>query len=131
MGSSAQEFSPGKPRSSVEALGFVETYALPMMSRENFGHIRRPQQNQVYVRRRTLGLTSSEDNEGSARNAEAVGSEAISTPDTSLALLAPMSSSPAVDDIAQTDPPRFEADIACQLYRNSFSSLVRDDCVPP
>ena len=79
----------------------------------------------MYVRRCTLGLTSAEDNGGFAGNAEAAGTEAISIPNASLALLAPTSSSPAIH------PARFEADIACQLHFDSFRSLVRIDCVPP
>jgi len=52
-----------------------------------------------------LGLTSTEDNGGSIGNAETVGTgtEAISIPDASLALLARTSSSPVVDEVALID----------------------------
>ena len=71
------------------------------------------------MRRRTLGLTSTEANGGSAHNVETVGTKAISTPDASLALLAPTSISPEVDKVALLDLARLEADIACHLYVDS------------
>jgi len=67
-----------------------------------------------------LGLTSNEGDGGSTCNAEAVGSAEFSFPDASLALLAPLSSSPTVDEVALIDPPRFEADIVV----SSISTLV-------
>ena len=66
LGLSSQEFSRGEPLSSVEAPGNVKSTALPMMNGENYGNTQRPQQNQVYVCRRSLG--SAVTNGGSASN---------------------------------------------------------------
>jgi len=78
-----------------------------------------------------MGLTLNEVNGGSVCNVEAVGSVAFGLPDASLSLLAPLSSSPSVDETALIDPARFEVDIVCQLYFDSCKSLVRVDCASP
>ena len=64
-------------------------------------------------------------------NAEAVGSVAFGLLSASLTLLAPLSSSPSIDEATLIDPARFEADIICQLYFDSYKSLVRADCASP
>ena len=78
-----------------------------------------------------MGLTLNEGGGGSVCNAEAVRSVAFGLPDASLTLLAPLSSSPAVDEAALIDSARFEADIVCQLYFDPCKSLVKADCAFP
>ena len=129
-GLSTQGMSVDKPFSSVEAQGLAGNQAVPKMFDVNFGQFRRPQHNQVYVRRCSMRVTLNEVDGGSACIAEAVGSEAISLPDASIALLAPLLSTIAVDEVTLFDPARFEVDIVCQLNFDFGSSLVRDGCVP-
>jgi len=119
-GLSSQEFSRGEPLSSVEAHGNV---ALPMMNGENYENTQRPQQNQVYARRRSLVSTSTVTNGGCASNAEAAGAVAYSAPDAFLALLASTSSSPSIVEVALLDSARLEGDIVSQLYFGTTSSL--------
>ena len=52
-------------------------------------------------------------------------------PDASLALLAPTSSSPSVEEVAWFDPARLEADIASQLYMGTPIFPVMDGYAPP
>ena len=52
-------------------------------------------------------------------------------PDASLALLAPTSSSPSVDEGAWVDPARVEPDVASQFYMGTPMLPVRDAYVPP
>ena len=53
-GLSTQGMSADKPCSSVEAQGLAGNQAVPKMFDVNFGQFRRPQHNQVYVRRRSM-----------------------------------------------------------------------------
>jgi len=72
----------------------------PKLTRRNgkhFGHVYKRKRNQVYVRRSSLGLTSKETNRGTTTNVEVAVAKGV--PDASLALLAPTSSSPSVDEI--------------------------------
>ena len=92
--------------------GNADSPELPKMNCENRWHAYRPQQNQVYVRRRPLGLTSRETNGDIASNVEVPGAVAKVAPNVYLDLLAPTSSFSSLDEVALFDLARFEAGIA-------------------
>lgn len=62
--------SPVEPPSSLADHGNGESPELPRMNGKYHGHVNRRQQNQVYVHRRSLGLTSGETNGGTISDVE-------------------------------------------------------------
>ena len=78
---STQELTADYPCSSVEAQGVVGNHTVPKMFDVNFGQFRRPQHNQVNVRRRSMGVTLNEVDGGSACFAEAAGAVSVSLQD--------------------------------------------------
>ena len=131
LGLSSQEFSPGEPISFIEAQGNVEYPVSSLMNGENSGHTKRPQQNQVYVRRRAEGPTTKANVEGSPSNVGSAGEVASGAPDASLALLAPTSSFPPLAEVTLLEPARLEADIVGPLDLGTSTSFMRVDRVSP
>ena len=116
LGSSIQEFSVGEPISAIEAQGNAEFPALSLLNGKKSGYAQSHQQNQVYVRRRVQGPSTTANVEGSASIVRAAGEVDYGTPDASFALLAPSSSFPPLAEVNSLDPTRLEADIVSELY---------------
>ena len=121
LGSSSSEFLAGEPISAREAQGKAEYPALSLLYGKKSGYAKSQQQNQVYVRRRVQGPSTTANGEGSGEYRRGVqrlgdGNEPITKWPFDAFLVSEFSLSSS-DKALSTDPAWFEALINGQVHR--------------